>query len=285
MRVRHRSKSHAIQVQIDRVQLCSWAPQGRPPPALEGFAITRDSFVRRQTTTATYARCRQYKSLVDDTKIYWQYERQKSWLRPWKITIVADDSTGLSYGDIENVLRHCKFYKFLTVEVAIDFSPDTGVNRRFVRRHATFGKSRRVHRNKKSPLYWGARKSDKLVRCYPKEALDNYRMELELHSQLLRREQISTLDDFDGLPDSIYPRHFQFVDVDWVRLKQCLSRKRDGHDLIAGAQVRAASLSRLRRYLRKHGVANFHRFLTPLALNERVDRALTRWMRDFDSVA
>jgi hypothetical protein len=64
-------------------------------------------------------------------------------------------------------------------------------------------------------------------------------------------------------------------------LKRHLLRKRHGRDLVVGAQARAASLSRLRRYLRSHGIANFHRFLVPLAINERIDRALTRWSRDF----
>lgn len=274
-----------ISVVLDRVQIVSWAPQGRKPPVLKGFAITRDCFVRCQTTTATYARCRQYKSLTDETKIYWQYERQKSWLKPWKITIVADDKMGLFYDDIEKVLCHCKFFRFLLVEVAVDFSPSRGVDRQFVRCHAIFGKSRRIHRNMKSYLYWGSRKSGKLIRCYKKEVVHGYRVELELHSHLLKREQISTLDDFDGIPDAIYPRHFQFVDVDWRRLKQHLLRKHHGRALLAGAQLRAASLSRLRHYLRRHGIRNFHRFLVPLAINENIDRALTRWIRDFEDGA
>jgi hypothetical protein len=130
-------------------------------------------------------------------------------------------------------------------------------------------------------LYWGGRKSDKFVRCYKKKELACYRVEVELHSKLLKREQILTLNDFDGIPDAIYPRHFQLVDVDWRRLKQHLGRKRHGRDLIAGAQLRAASLSRLRRYLRRNGVANVHRFFVPLAINDEIDRAFTRWIRNF----
>lgn len=270
-----------IVVRLDRVQIRSWAPSGRKPPALDGFKVTRDSFVRRQTSIRTYARCRQYQSLVDETKIFWQYERQKSWLKAWRITVVADNYAGLSYSQLENVLSHCKFYQFLTVEVAVDFRRSVGVDKAFVRRHANFGKSRRSLRSSDSPLYWGGRKSDKFVRCYKKKELDCYRVEVELHSQLLKREQISTPDDFDGIPDAIYPRHFQFVDVDWHRLEQYLLRKRHGRDLITGAQQRAASLSRLRRYLRRHGLVNFHRFLIPLAINNKIDRALTRWMRNF----
>ena len=102
------------------------------------------------------------------------------------------------------------------------------------------------------------------MRCYEKKEVDSYRVELELHSQLLRREKISTLDDFEGLIDAIYPKHFQFVDVAWDRLKRHLRGKRHGRTLIVGAEHRAASLSRLRHYLRRHGITNFHRFLVPL---------------------
>jgi hypothetical protein len=132
-----------IVVRLDRVQLVSWAPCGRKPPLLDGFKITRDSFVRCQTTTGTYARCRQYRSMSDDMKIYWQYVRLKGWLRPWKITIVADDPSGLSYEVVEKILKHCRFYRFLIIEIAVDFRPSVGLNKRFVRQHAVFGKSRR----------------------------------------------------------------------------------------------------------------------------------------------
>ena len=88
---------------------------------------------------------------------------------------------------------------------------------------------------RKNPVsYWGGRKSDKFVRCYKKNKF-GYRVEVEFHSQLLKREQISTLEDFDGIPDALYPRHFQFVDVDWPRLKQHLLRKSDGRRLVERA--------------------------------------------------
>jgi hypothetical protein len=110
-----------------------------------------------------------------------------------------------------------------------------------------------------------------------------YRVELELHSQFLGREEISELNDFASLQLRIYPKHLQFVDVDWDRLERHLRRKRHGRALIAGARQRAASLSRLRHYLRRHRIRNFHRFLVPLAINKRIDRAFTRWSRGFDN--
>jgi hypothetical protein len=130
-------------------------------------------------------------------------------------------------------------------------------------------------------LYYGTRKTDKLVRCYRKKCLDIFRVEVELHSRLLR--DVSTLDDFVFLPDVVYPKHFQFVAFDWGRLQQYLSRRPgdEGSRIISGARRRSSSLHRVRRYLDSKGVVNFHRFLVPLALNEEVSRALDRWARHF----
>lgn len=136
---------------------------------------------------------------------------------------------------------------------------------------------------KKRALYYGSRKAGKLVRCYQKDGLEVFRVEVELHASLLRRNDISTLDDFLCLPDVIFPKHFQLVDLDWNRLKQYLAKNlaEEGARVNAGARSRAASLGRLRRYLSSKGVVNVHRFLVPLALNEKVSRALNRWARHF----
>ncbi len=134
-----------------------------------------------------------------------------------------------------------------------------------------------------SLIHWTStgRKTDKLVRCYQKDTLGVFRVELELHSGLLR--EISTLDDFLYLPDIVYPKHFQFVAFDWVRLEQYLSKSHGDQSrrIIAGAKSRAPSLQRVRRYLNRKGVANVHRFFTPLAVNEKARRALDEWARQF----
>ncbi len=273
-----------IHVQIDRVQLLSWAPEGRTPPTLTRFVVTRDSFVRCQTTTATYARCRHYKSLRDDTKIYWQYRRQKGWLEPWKITIVADDKTGLAYEDFDRVTRRCRLYHFLTVELAIDFSPSMGISRGFIPQHATFGKSRpRAKHSLDRVLYRGRRRSNKLVRCYAKDELNVFRVELELHSRLLRHHSISALADLQRLPGVIYPKHLLLVGFDWERLEHYLAKRfgMQASRVLAGARKREASVRRTRRYLARQGVVNIHRFLVPLAINDAVVDALDRWARTF----
>ena len=132
-------------------------------------------------------------------------------------------------------------------------------------------------------LYYGSRKADKFVRCYHKDNLGVFRVEVELHPSLLRQNDILTLDDFIYLPDVICPKHLQFVELDWDHLKRYLARTLGdaGDRVYAGAQKRASSLRRLRSYLGRKGVVNFHRFLVPLTLNNDISRALDRWARNF----
>ena len=141
-------------VRLDRLQIVARVARNRKPPReIEGFVLLRDHFVGCQTTTSTYARCRTFKSSTNHAEIYWQYDPQKAWLKPWKITIVADDKRGLSRDEIERVLIHCRSCRLLTVEIAIDFSPSTKVNRQFIRGHAVFGKSRRrANKKEQRPL-------------------------------------------------------------------------------------------------------------------------------------
>lgn len=139
------------------------------------------------------------------------------------------------------------------------------------------------NKEKQRALRYGGRKTGKLVRCYEKPKLGVFRTEVELHSGILRRNDISTLDDFLCLPDVVYPTHLQFVEFDWGRLEQHLNAKSssNGRRIIAGAKRRADSLRRVRRYLNRKGVVNIHRFLVPLAMNKQVRRALDRWARHF----
>jgi hypothetical protein len=132
-----------VLVRLDRIQLVCIAPRDdRPPKRIDGFKRVKDSFVRRQTTESTYARRSEYRSLTNEAAVFWQYRKQRPWLPPWKVTIVADDKAGLSCKEIGRILAHCNSYRILTVEIALDFDP-ARVNRGFIRRHAVFGKSRR----------------------------------------------------------------------------------------------------------------------------------------------
>jgi hypothetical protein len=132
-----------VSVLLDRLQVSSEAPTPPKPPLIPGWKVVFDHLVRPQTDVITYARCREYRSTSNATKIFWQYERRCPWLKPWKITLIADDRFGLSAADVWNVVRNCRSYQILIVELAFDFSTPSPVNTAFVRRHGVFGKSRR----------------------------------------------------------------------------------------------------------------------------------------------
>ena len=133
-----------IKVRIDRVQFSSKAAPGqRPPRKLEGFKCVWDHTVPSQTTINTYKRCVFYRSLNNDTKIFWRYRPSAPWLAEWTVVITPDDETGLTYAQIAKILKYCRSYRFRSVEVAVDFDPAIGIDQQFVQQHGVFGKSRR----------------------------------------------------------------------------------------------------------------------------------------------
>jgi hypothetical protein len=133
-----------ISVLLDRLQITSEAPTPPTPPTIPGYEVAFDHFVRPQTNAPTYARCREYRSARNRTRIFWQYQRRAPWLKPWKVTLVADDRNGLTSAEVWQVIRYCRSYQLLLVELAFDFSIPSPVNRAFVRRYGIFGKSRRA---------------------------------------------------------------------------------------------------------------------------------------------
>ena len=135
-------ESLQVRALLDRLQVTSRAPTPRPPQ-IRGFDVVWDHFVKPQADIPTYGRVRKYRSRTNDTKIFWQYQRRCPWLKPWKITLIADDRYGLTASEVRSVVRHCRSYRILIVELALDFYVPPPVNDAFVRRHGIFGKSRR----------------------------------------------------------------------------------------------------------------------------------------------
>jgi len=268
-------------VRLDRVQLVVPRPLKGPLPTIRDYRILKDTFVRSQTNVMTYARCRQLVHLETGTKLYIQYQKQKAWLAGWKVTLVANDRRGLNREDLDPVLARCRMHRLLMAEVAFDFSPESGVDLHFVKGHGLFGKSRRrFDRGGQGELRFGSRKSGKLVRCYPKAEIDAFRVEIEIHSRLLRANQVTTVDDMWKLAVAVVPDHIRFVRVSWKRLRRHLMRKfgrAKGRRLHRETRERAYSIHRLCRYLRNRGVHNVHRFLVEMAINNQLRRALGDW--------
>lgn len=136
-------------------------------------------------------------------------------------------------------------------------------------------------------LYYGSRKSGKLVRCYVKRELGVYRVELEIHSSLLRRYHVSGLDELVTVGSVLYPKHVWFADLDWSRLERHLVARAGVRVTASVAEVRrrATSVQRAARYLRSNGISNPHRFFMPLAVNKEVERALEQWANDWGKEA
>ena len=169
---------------LDRFRAGSWSKRGGLVPKVKGFETIRDIRLRwRDGKPPIYARLREMQAKHSATKAVWQYDRRKGWAKPWRVTLIADDETGITAADAWSFFKHFRFVSFLLFELALDFAPESGVDEDFVRRHAKFGKSRfRPDRGGPGQLRFGSRFSGRLVRCYEKEAVNAYRVEIELHS-------------------------------------------------------------------------------------------------------
>jgi hypothetical protein len=270
-------------VRIDRLQIICTSSQRRLP-SISKFRTVTDTIVRAQTTIPTYRRCRQLRCLDSDCKVFWQYDRVQGWLPDWKLTIVPDDKTGVTATDLTRVTASCRRWRFISVEVAVDFDPDSKVDRCFVLRHAKFGKSRRQKSRWNDGVErYGSRKSGKLVRCYFKDELDTYRVELQLHGRLLKQFPNGPEALF-SLHPILFPKHFSFVAVQWKDLRRYLRRRlgKRGFRVYRAARLHQDCLQDLESFLRKKDTHNVHRFLRPIhTLNEEIEQATSYWCRQF----
>jgi hypothetical protein len=273
-------------VRLDRIQIVSWAPPGAKPPAIPGFKIKYDHFLWAKNGNAPmYGRAQDLRHRKSGARIAWQYRRKRGWVKQWRITINGDDQTGILPAQLSRVMAKCRHFRFVMLELAIDFPPAMGVDGGFVKRHALFGKSRRdFKKGGKGQLRYGTRHSAKLVRCYWKEQVSAYRVELELHSQLLRRFGVNKTQDPSEIDFGIVPKHFRFARLRWRALSEYVNRRMgsDADHVLEGARERAAtSILKAMRFLRRKGIPNVHRFLKPLAINEQVKKAIADWAFEF----
>jgi hypothetical protein len=271
-------------VKLDRTIFTGEGRQGGRIARIDGYNVIADFRPKPQGKIASYDRVRKFRSRSDDSQVVVQYRRLHPWCRPLRVTVIADDSTGIERPQFDAVLQPCLGHRSSTVELAFDFPVGSGVDSTFVRRHARFGKSRRRHdRGGEGQLRYGGRQSPKLVRCYWKPRLHCYRIELELHSALLRLIGVTDISEFGRLY-GIVPSHFCFAAISFRRLERHLLRKfgEDGQVLLVETRLRAAKSLRLAlSFLKRNGIANPHRFLHPLRLNDELKAALRSWLGRF----
>ena len=258
-------------------------PEGLPEPW--GFKRIAGYRVRPQGKFAAYARVQKFKSKRNACQVSIQYQRQAPWV-PWcRITMIGDDQTGLTLEEIQNVLADCPDHRISLVELAFDFHPDTLVDEDFVRRNAKFGKARRKkNRGGAGQLRYGGRNCPKLVRCYFKREINRYRVELELHSAILRKHRINNVADLARVGGVLHPDHFAFKIMKWKKLESHLRRRygdvRAAELIDQARECAEVSLRKATRFLSGR-VYNVHRFWGSEATNRDVQEALKRWVEDF----
>jgi hypothetical protein len=243
----------ACQVKLDRFQVLAQLSAGARTPRIPSFRVVSDSLVRSQTKIKTYARVRQYLNPSTGTRIFLQYQPLLPGLSPFKATVIGYDCRRLSRREIQRIVRSFKSYRLLLVEVAWDFDPRSGVDIEFVQHHAVFGKCRpNVSRLFPGSARYGTRKGDKFVRCYWKQAVGCFRVELELHSRWLRRNRIVKVDDLRKLPRFLYPKHIRFVRINWTALDKYLCRRRlAAKAIILRAKTEFISVHQVMEFLRR----------------------------------
>ena len=272
------------QVQLDRVVLAACADSAQLPD-FPGFARRSDRFVRPQTPITTYRRAASYECERTGTRIYLQHSPAPPWLSPIKLSIIANDATGLRYGELSGIVRRLRASRLLSAEFAFDFSRESPVGRAFILKHAVFGRSQLARSRTHPYLRFGGRKSEKLVRVYDKQNIRRFRVELELHSSFFRRYEIESLDQFFRLSSVLFPSHFRFVRLDWTKLNSRLEQiGRPLNELIRELEIRRPSITQLCSYLRRElKLANAHRFLQPLAINTLLGASFDHWLSTWES--
>lgn len=200
---------------------------------------------------------------------------------PYRITLFADDETGLLPEEVFAVLEHLlSGFKLTLVEVALDFDGEK-IDRTYIRRHCLPGRSQ-PKPSRHETDYWGTPRGSKLVKAYWKKEIRRFRLELELRSRFLRRHKIKDPYDFETFAQLIPHDHIRFAKIDDLKLVALLRRRRFTADEILDVcrevNRRKKSIHAALSYLRrKVHITNARRVLTPLRTNQLVREGLEHW--------
>ena len=282
----HQSKKcHSPKAKLDRIRFgCNQGGKKSRLPALPGFEVVSDVFVRGRGSMKPYHRVRRLQNPSSGTKAFVEYQRNLPWVPNRIVTLIGDDEKGLQWKEVEAVYETLGGFNIILVELALDFQVPTRVNLEFVRRYFFPGKSRlRTRQRHSNILYYGSRYSTKFYRVYGKVSIGAFRVEVEIHRGLLKWCGIVSPRFLWTLARLLYPRHIQFVHLNWDVLKAHLARRGlPGEKILRNAQARQGSLHDVLRYLRREaGISNPHRFLRPLKVNRKIRRALNAWADSF----
>jgi hypothetical protein len=202
-----------------------------------------------------------------------------------KVRLIAGNTHAITAQEIETLWHLFPQCRVLILELAFDFVPSAGIDRRYARKYCKFGKSRRLkRRGLGKTLYWGERKSSKLVRAYFKKLLGVFRIELQLNPRLIRNLRLEDFRSIDKLHDLLLPRHFEFVKIDWAAIGRYCAENDLGIGAIDIAKEKKtlhAQMDSLRRTTR---IENLYRFLKPLKTNQLVRDAIQKFVKQYKTL-
>ena len=207
---------------------------------------------------------------------------REAWLASYSVSMFADDRTGLLPDEVFPIRELMQGAKLTVVEVAIDFSMVTEVDRQFVRRHGVFGKSQRDLSSKNPAVdWWGKRKSGKRVKSYRKDVIAAHRVEFRIRRRFFEPQGINDLFDLWKIEDLLPGRHILCARIDEGKLVAQLRRTRDAKEslsilkrVVALDGDLTAQLSFLRQSV---GLKNVRRLLIPLPINRQIREAFKVW--------
>lgn len=258
-----------------------------PTPAfrrLRGFRPGRSFFPHaNRQSFQPYGHVMWFESTASKMKLYVESSPTNGYVATASVTFIADDQTGLLPEEVVPVLGAIRKPQLSMVELAIDFTPLTGVNRRFVRRHGVFGKLHRdLDTNNPIGDWWGARRGAKRVKSYFKDEVGGHRVESVMRSRFLKHYQIEGINDFPRFVDLLPLRHVWLARLDEEKLIERLRGNRFSARRTIGilrkVRGRERDLGAVLDYLKQEvGLKNTRRLLSELRQNRLIVEALQRW--------
>jgi hypothetical protein len=224
---RHREWLHFVlgclwRVILDRARFGCLVDPTRFLAALSNFIALPSQQVKYfpRKVFCPYRRLQWWRDSHSGLMLLVESEPTKHWLRwPFRITIIADDATGLLPAQLFRILEVIPGLRLLMMEIAFDFAGD--LTRREILQRVLFGKARPARSNEEV-LRWGNRHS-KMAKVYFKPEIQCWRFELELHSRFLNKHRILDPYDFPRLAE-ILASEISFHTMNLQKLVRRLER-------------------------------------------------------------
>jgi hypothetical protein len=259
-----------------------------PANALRGlrsFRVRRSNFPRHTAAESfrAYSRVQWFEHRSSRMKILVESDRSGGWLAPFRVTLYADDITGLVADEVLAILEVLPRTRLALVEVALDFSPLSNVDRAFVRRHGVFGKTHRdTPTTNEAVDWWGTRNGAKRVKSYRKDVVGAHRVEFRVRLRFLKKSRIQNVYDLHRLASLLPHQHILFARLDEQRLIARLGHNGFSNErtlqILREVARRGADLDAQLIFLRRDiKLANTRRLLNPLPENQLVRDALREW--------